>query len=80
MLERPIISRTARRLALRRERDRRHRERVKQGRMVALVELDGTALDWLVRIHWLTEPEANQGDARIIGEAIARGLKVSAGG
>jgi hypothetical protein len=77
MLERPA-SRAARRQALRRARHRRHRERVKQGKMVALVELGGPELDWLISVHWITPAEADQGDARVIGQAIAAGLVASA--
>jgi hypothetical protein len=84
MLERPPKGNppppSTRRAELRRERDRRHRERIKAGRIVVLVELSGVELDWLVRIHWLTETEANQGNSRLIGAAIAAGLAASAKG
>jgi hypothetical protein len=57
---------------------RKHRQRVKAGRMVVPVEVDGQVLSWLIRIHRLTEAEADQGDARLIGQAIAAGLAASA--
>jgi len=78
MLERPTSR--VRRRQVARERHARYRARVKAGKMIALVELDGTALDWLVRIHWLTPEEGDRGDARVIGAAIARGLAASARG
>jgi hypothetical protein len=83
MLERPPRKPPApatRRAALRRARDRRHRERIKAGRIVVAVELGAEELDWLCRIHWLTAAEADAGDGRVIGEAIARGLAASARG
>ena len=58
----------------------RARERIKAGRIVVAVELGAAGLDWLVRIHWVTALEADQGDGRVIGEAIARGLAASARG
>jgi hypothetical protein len=79
MLERPQPSST-RRAQLRRLRDARHRERVKQGKVMAPVEVDGQVVSWLIRIRWLTEAEADQGDARIIGQAISSGLAASAKG
>jgi hypothetical protein len=66
--------------ALRRERHRRHRERIKAGRIIVPVELGAVELDWLISVHWLTPAEADAGDARIIGAAIAAGLAASARG
>jgi hypothetical protein len=85
MLERPpsrtsTLARATRRRELKRERHRRHRQRVKTGRMVALVELGGAELDWLVSVRWITAEEADKGDARVIGAAIAAGLAASAKG
>ena len=48
--------------------------------MVVAVELDGQVMDYLVSVHWLTAAEADAGDARVIGQAIARGLEASAKG
>jgi hypothetical protein len=84
MLERPPRgkppppSEAGRRLEQHRTRARRHRERLKAGRMVVPVEVDGQLMDWMVRVRWLSEAEASEGDARKIGEAIARGLAASA--
>jgi hypothetical protein len=68
--------------ALHRARARRHRERVKQGRIVVRVELGPAELNWLAsdRVRWITEAEANSSDAAAIGAGIARGLRVSARG
>jgi hypothetical protein len=44
------------------------------------VELGEAELDWLVKIRWLTAAEADAGDARVIGQAIAAGLAASAKG
>jgi hypothetical protein len=76
MLQRPSHARQE----ARRARDRRHKERVKAGRICVVVELGHAELDWLVRIGWVTRDEADQGDSHIVGEAIARGLAVSAKG
>lgn len=76
----PPPSRAGRRLEQHRERARRHRERLKAGRMVVPVEVGGAELTWLISCRWLTAAEADQGDARIIGQAIARGLEASAKG
>ena len=85
MLDRPTRRESpappsSRRADLRRERSRRHRQRIKQGKMVVAVELDGQVMDYLVSVHWLTAAEADAGDARVIGQAIARGLEASAKG
>jgi hypothetical protein len=77
VLERPT---TVSRAPRRRERHARYRQRVKAGRMVALVELGRDELDWLVSVRWLTPQEADAGDARIIGERIAAGIAASAKG
>jgi hypothetical protein len=53
---------------------------LRQGLAVIPVEVSADVLDWLVRIHWLTEAEASTGDARLIGQAIAAGLAASAKG
>jgi hypothetical protein len=73
-------SRAARRRELARARDRRHRERVKAGKIVVAVELGAQELDYLVSVHWITPQEADRGDSRVIGAAIARGLEASAKG
>jgi hypothetical protein len=77
MLERPT-SKAARH----REEMRRHRARARAGKMVVPVELGRAELDWLASpgVRWITPGEADQGDARVIGAAIARGLRISAGG
>jgi hypothetical protein len=56
------------------------RARLKEGRMVVPVELGAAELTWLVSVRWLTPAEADQGDARGIGQAIAAGLAASAKG
>jgi hypothetical protein len=48
--------------------------------MVALVELGADELNWLISVHWITPQEADAGDARVIGAAIAAGLAASAKG
>lgn len=73
MLDRPDHNRRAEQ---RRLRDRRHRERLKAHKRVALVEFDGAILDLLLRTGWAREAEL--GDARAVGEAIARLLIASA--
>jgi hypothetical protein len=74
MLERPTSK-----AALR---NRRHRARARAGKIVVPVELGREELDWLASpgVRWITPQEADAGEARVIGEAIARGLRVSAGG
>jgi hypothetical protein len=85
MLERPPRKPPApppsiRRAELRRERHRRHRARLKRGEVVVPVTIGPTELDWLIRIRWVSEGEADAGDGRVIGEAITRGLAASARG
>jgi hypothetical protein len=79
MLE-PPASRATRRQALRKARHARYRARVRDGKLVALVELGREELDYLIAVHWLTEAEASAGDARVIGERIAAGIAASAKG
>lgn len=73
-------SRAARRRELRAARDKRHRDRVKAGKIVVGVELGGEELSWLISVRWITPGEADQGDGRAIGAAIAAGLARSARG
>ena len=81
MLERPPPKPPPRsRQDLRRQRDRAYRQRVKEGRKIVPVEVSPEVEDWLIRIRWLTETEADAGNARTIGERIAAGLAASAKG
>jgi hypothetical protein len=54
------------------DRHARHRARVKAGIACTTVEYSAEVLDLLVRLGWLTEPEASDRDAvgRAIGELI----------
>jgi hypothetical protein len=63
----------ARRRDRQRERARRHRRRAAAGRCCASVELDGAALNFLIRLGWLNEREAS--DLHAIGEAIGAMLR-----
>ena len=71
---------STRREALRRLRDARHRRRLKQGLAVVPVEVSADVVNWLLRIHWLSEDKADSGDARLIGARLAAGLAASAKG
>jgi len=68
MLQRPPKPPKSRRVELRRARDRRHRARVRAGIAVYPVELDGEALELLVKWHWVDEEDA--GDKQVVGAAI----------
>ena len=58
---------------------RRHRARLKLGKIMVNVEIDAAVLDWLVRdAHWLSEGDADVGDRALIGQAISCGLAASA--
>jgi hypothetical protein len=61
-------------------RNRAHRQRVKAGRIVVPVEIGLGELEWLVSVRWITPAEADAGDARTIGAAIAAGLAASVKG
>jgi hypothetical protein len=61
---------------LRRDRDRRYRQRRDACRIVVPVEIGAEALDLLIATRWLSE--ADSADARRIGEAIASMLAASA--
>jgi hypothetical protein len=61
--------RADRRAELRRERDKRYRRRVSEGKGVAMVEYSAGMLNLLIRTEWLRECDA--GDARKVGEALA---------
>jgi hypothetical protein len=74
VLDRPPIGR---RVAMRRARHKRHRERLRASRIVVAVEIDAPVLDLLIRLRWLTESDAH--DRGRVGEAIARMLRDSAG-
>ena len=67
MLERPTTHNPSR-AELKRLRDQRHRQRLKAGKAVALVEYDGAVLDLLLRTGWAAEAELT--DARAVGRAI----------
>jgi hypothetical protein len=66
----------ARRRARRAAQARRRRRRQREGKLVAMVELDGTVLDMLVRLHWLAEVDA--GDRPAIERAISAMLACAA--
>ena len=72
MLERPH---SRRRIEARRQRDARYRQRLRDGKVVASVEIDGEVIGLLLRTGWLLERDA--GNSRAIGAAIARMLAVS---
>jgi hypothetical protein len=59
-----------------RDRHHRFRQRRRAGRAVYQVELGGEELDFLVRLHWLTEAEA--GDRGAVGRAIGAMIAASA--
>jgi hypothetical protein len=63
MLERPPGRRDRRR-----EQQRRHRARLRHGRRVYPIELDGQILDMLVRLQWL--PDSAAGDDREVARAV----------
>jgi hypothetical protein len=56
VLERPV-SQAARRLALRRERDRRWRQRAAAGQCCVTVSIDTAVVNMLVRARWLEPRE-----------------------
>ncbi|WP_369725151.1 hypothetical protein AB8Z38_11565 [Bradyrhizobium sp. LLZ17] len=62
----------------RREQQRRHRLRQREGRRVYPVELDGSILSMLVDLRWLDDDKA--GDHREVGAAVRRLLIEAASG
>jgi hypothetical protein len=78
VLERP--SRATRRRELKRERDRRHRERIRAHRFTVTIELGERELDWLISIHWITAQEADSGNRKAIGIGVTAGIAASAKG
>jgi hypothetical protein len=65
--------------ALRRARNRRHRERVRAGKLTVTVEIDELGIAWLIANNYLTERDAS--DPRTVrarvGEAVAMLLRLS---
>jgi hypothetical protein len=61
-----------------RQRQARHRERVRQGRACCWVEYDGPMLSFLIQFGWLDECDA--GDPQAIGAAISAMLNDAARG
>ena len=78
MLERPSPGRSTRAESLRRLRDARYRQRLKAGPVVVPVTIGPSSSTGWFGFDWLTAAEADQGDARVIGQAIAAGLASSA--
>jgi hypothetical protein len=68
----PLKPPASRRVELRRRRDARHRQRQRAGIAVYPVELDGDALQLLIRWHWIDEVDA--GNRELIGAAIGARL------
>jgi hypothetical protein len=71
MLERPQS-----RKQKRRARDARYRRRLREGKIVVSIEVDGSVIDLLVRIHQLLERDST--NAKEIASAIKRTLAASA--
>ena len=65
---------------LRRERDRRHRERIRAHRFAVTVELGERELDWLRSVNWISAQEADTGDRKAIGAGLTAGIATSAKG
>jgi hypothetical protein len=78
MLDRaqPVARPGARSRARRAARDRRHRQRMRDGRTVVGVEIDARVLELLVRLRWLAERDA--ADRGAVGQAIAAMLQDAA--
>jgi hypothetical protein len=69
----------ASRAALRKARDARHRARVREGRMVVDVEIDGQALDWLILdAHALDERLLEHPDPRQVRQAAGKAISALA--
>jgi hypothetical protein len=69
-------SRAARRREQHRLRTARYRKNQADGKAVAPVPYDGVIVDYLIRLHWLSEADAY--DRREVGTAIERLLADSA--
>lgn len=67
-----MLKRTPSLTERRREQQRRHRQREREGRRVYAVELDGEIIDALVRFEWLDKAAA--GDDQAVGCAVTRAL------
>jgi hypothetical protein len=59
-----------------RERNRRHRERLRRGQLCVIVQIDGAILDYLQRTRWLNAHDAH--DVSKIAQAIKACLELSA--
>jgi hypothetical protein len=70
MLQRPH---SPSRAELKAARDQRHRQRLRAGKAVVALEIDGDVLGLLVRLGYLLERDAS--DREKIGEAAARALR-----
>jgi hypothetical protein len=67
-----IADADAAKLIARREQQRRHRQRQREGRRVYPVELDGEVINALINLKWFTDSAA--ADDREVAAAISRGL------
>jgi hypothetical protein len=70
-----ISSKLRRRRKLKRERNRRWRKHLAAGEVVVPTVVGASALDLLIRLHWLCECDAH--DRNHIGAAISRLLNAS---
>jgi hypothetical protein len=74
----PVAARKAARAA----RDRRHRQRVREGLMTAVIEIGGAELDWLIRMRYLDPRDVDGRDPRqiraAVGGAVSNLLRISA--